>query len=266
LFAVAPTTIEAIRSKRTRLRSIELPVKYGKFNERKRCPMKKGHVYPLGAKSEYTRWRRMAAEQPTRARGVLWLVDQCERPTRGVTITVTTITRDRDRDLWLISFVVGDQPLVDPPRFPASGSPREAVCQITVGKDDRGRPVLCGCAFGREFPDEPERCHRGHPKPTATESDVDHGYVSSASRAVRDIGEAVPAKEQERQVKQGRQNHELGTVARRQRQLELVAELRNDLRGDNGTASERKHLRSIEHHLRALQDEAMGVRRRARAA
>jgi uncharacterized protein YhfF len=95
---------------------------------------------------------------------------------------------DPDTTVWVISFQRGDH--ADRPRFLIAGAPQEAICRVMVTLSD-GRKVPCGRSFGREFPDEPESCSLGHPKPGETDSD--HGYTTNPARAMAGEGESPPA-------------------------------------------------------------------------
>ena len=93
---------------RIRRRVLELPVQHGqRFGELKKCPMREGGVYTLQAAIPYARHRAVAERQPTRALGVLALIERCMNPAKTVTITVTEpVTRHEDR--WIVRFEKGD--------------------------------------------------------------------------------------------------------------------------------------------------------------
>lgn len=154
-------------------------------------------------------------------------------------------------EVWVISFTRGD--LADRPRFPSAGAPREAICQALVPLPNGGtRP--CGRKFGREFPDEPERCNAGHSKPS--EQDSDHGYTTQPSRGLKGAGEAIPVGLQERYAAAARQQHGSELSERRERLLAAVADLRLEAAKQNaGSATARRRLKTIEHNLRALSRE-----------
>lgn len=98
--------IDLILSRRMRRRTLHLPMRTGKFGERKRCPARTGGVYRLKAPVPYERYQSEAERQPNAARAVLWLIDECQQPTRGVTITVTAVeVRDGD---WVVHFTKGE--------------------------------------------------------------------------------------------------------------------------------------------------------------
>jgi hypothetical protein len=245
---VSQATINQIRGK-VRRRVLELPVKHGRFGELKKCPARKGGIYTLEPRVPYEQYATGAESQPTRARAVIALIDLCEASTKTVTITVTN-PPERHDDRWLVRFVLGArQELFEQPRFPAAGTPPATICRVHVQRSD-GSPGICGRAFGREFPDEPERCRAGHPKPPEQESD--HGYTSQSSRALKGAGEAVPASIQTKLTEKAKINHETGLSARRERLLAVVSELRLLAT----TATERKRLRSVEHQIQALEREA----------
>jgi hypothetical protein len=79
---------------------------YGKHNERKKCPVRPGGVYHLKGRVPYEQYQTEAQNQPTRARAVLRLIDQCEAPAKTVTITV--LTTEAQDEQWLIRFIKGD--------------------------------------------------------------------------------------------------------------------------------------------------------------
>lgn len=109
--------LDLIVNRKIRQRTLTLPVKYGtKFGERKRCPMRTGGVYNLRASTPYDRYLARAREQPTRARAVLKLIDECQEPSKPVPITVLDVHRQEDN--WLIRFTRGEHPdLLDRPLY-----------------------------------------------------------------------------------------------------------------------------------------------------
>jgi hypothetical protein len=105
---VAQPDLDAILDRKARKRLLELPVRYGKFKERKRCPMRVGGVYHLSAPIPYERYAARASEQPTRARAVLWLIGRCERH-QGKPTTITVREVERHGETWLVRFLKGDE-------------------------------------------------------------------------------------------------------------------------------------------------------------
>jgi hypothetical protein len=123
---VTQKEIDEIRGARTRRRVLHLPVRYGAFGERKRCPVRAGSAYELRPSIPHGSYKTDAERQPSRARAVLWLIDQCERPARTVVVTVLTapvILEIDGRAVWVVHFAKGDQTgLVDKPRLLAARS------------------------------------------------------------------------------------------------------------------------------------------------
>ena len=83
-----------------------MPVRYGKFGELKRCPARPGSAYTLKARVPYEQIRERSTAQPSRARAVLWLIDQCQEPTKTQIITVDLVERDGEE--WIVHFKKGD--------------------------------------------------------------------------------------------------------------------------------------------------------------
>ncbi len=104
---VKQADLNLILNRRLRKRELRLPITYGKLGERKKCPMRSGGVYILRAPAPYARYRTEAATQLGRARAVLWLIEQCERPTK--TVLVTVLDTEYIDDAYSVRFVLGDQ-------------------------------------------------------------------------------------------------------------------------------------------------------------
>lgn len=116
---VEQADLDLILNRRIRHRELQLPVRYGALRERKRCPLRVGSCCELIARVPYARFRLEAKQQPTIARGVLWLIEQCERPRATALITVRSVSRLDD--VWTIGFAMGDQTAnMDRPRMPAA--------------------------------------------------------------------------------------------------------------------------------------------------
>jgi hypothetical protein len=145
------------------------------------------------------------------------------------------------RKVSVIGFAPGD--LRDVPRYLASGGP-VPICKAIDRSD--GKVCNRGFAVGQE------RCKCGAKRPP--DSADDHGYTTTRWRAIEGA-EAVPAEFQERLTTQAHLNRELGRSRRREEMLSAIAEMRRTA----SDAVERKRLRSVEHHLRALDAEALGV-------
>jgi hypothetical protein len=107
---VPQAQIDLVCSPRIRRRVIHLPVIYGQHGERKRCPMREGGVYHLKGRIPYELYLATAQDQPTRARGVLRLIDRCESPAKTVTITV--LATEMQDEKWLIRFIKGNHATV----------------------------------------------------------------------------------------------------------------------------------------------------------
>lgn len=104
---VPQSALDAILNGRIRQRIIQIPVRHGKFGERKRCPVHRGRSYKLRAHPPYAQYKARAERQPTRARAVLTLIDVCQQPTRTATITVLAV--QRQDTTWVVRFNLGDQ-------------------------------------------------------------------------------------------------------------------------------------------------------------
>lgn len=104
---VSQADLDLILNGKIRRRVIQLPVRHGKFGERKRCPVRKGGAYRLRALPPYARHKTRAERQPTRARAVLHLFDLCQQPARTAAITVLDV--ERQDDTWVVRFNLGDQ-------------------------------------------------------------------------------------------------------------------------------------------------------------
>ena len=104
---VSQADLDLILNGRIRQRVIQLPVRHGKFGERKRCPVRKGGAYRLRALPPWARHKARAERQPTRARAVLHLIDLCQQPARTAAITVLDV--ERQDDTWVVRFNLGDQ-------------------------------------------------------------------------------------------------------------------------------------------------------------
>jgi hypothetical protein len=135
---VPQAQIDLILSRRIRQRTLHLPIRSGKFGERKRCPARPGGVYRLKARVPWERYKAQAQAQPSAARAVLWLIDECERPTRSVTITVTAV--EAAGGTWAVHFVKGEhRDVVDRPIYLAKyGDYTMSASQQAV----RGDPEL----------------------------------------------------------------------------------------------------------------------------
>jgi hypothetical protein len=136
---ISQAELQLILNPKIRKRSLSLPVKRGSLGELKKCPAKPGGVHRLKARVPYERFRQQAEAQPTRARAVLELIERCDRPTAGVTVTVRTVAREfKDgKDVWTIGFEKGDHASVlDRPLFLAkSGDYTFAASRQSVPGD-----------------------------------------------------------------------------------------------------------------------------------
>jgi hypothetical protein len=114
---ISQSELQLILNPKIRKRWLTLPVKRGSEGELKKCPMKAGGVYRLKARVPYERFREQAEAQPSRARAVLALIERCDRPTAGVTVTVRSVPMIED-DAWMVCFEKGDHASVlDRPLF-----------------------------------------------------------------------------------------------------------------------------------------------------
>lgn len=112
---VPQSELDLILNRRIRRRTIQLPIEYGKMGERKRCRVKPGGVYTLRARVPYSLFRSQAETQSTRALAVLWLVSQCEQPTKTATVTVRAV--EAKNGAWVVSFAMGELELEHKPRL-----------------------------------------------------------------------------------------------------------------------------------------------------
>lgn len=105
---VSQAQLDLVLNRAMRSRVIHLPVRYGRFGERKRCPAKAGGVYRLRASLPelYARHKHEANAQPTRARAVLSLFDLCHQPVPSVQITVSDVALNGDT--WVVQFARGE--------------------------------------------------------------------------------------------------------------------------------------------------------------
>lgn len=94
-----------ITNPRIRQRTLTLPVRYGEWDELKKCPMKRGGVYELTAPTPYSAHVETAGREPSRARAACALIDLCSQPAKKTTITVLQVTREREQ--WAVRFEKG---------------------------------------------------------------------------------------------------------------------------------------------------------------
>jgi hypothetical protein len=141
---LAQADLDAILDRKVRKRLLELPVRYGRFGERKRCPMRVGGVYHLKPPIPYERYASRASEQPTRARAVLWLIGRCERhQDKPTTITVREV--ERQGETWLVSFLKGQEAEVfndDPLYLSSDGGFTAVAARQAVPADPEYLPPL----------------------------------------------------------------------------------------------------------------------------
>lgn len=142
MVTVDQQVVEAIRSARLRLREITLPVVYGTQGERKHCPMREGKAVTLTARVPYAEYRARAERSPTRAQGVLDLIDVCLVPRKSVEVTPTSV--QRDGDVWRVRFLKGDQGIDDEDLF--LGRARD----YRTGWDELGAGAVI-LPFGKEL-------------------------------------------------------------------------------------------------------------------
>ncbi len=146
------------------------------------------------------------------------------------------------REVYVIEIAPGD--LRDVPRFLARGGPAP-ICKAIDKRD--------GKVCNRAFAVGQERCKCGAKRPLDRADD--NGYTMSRTRAIDDA-EAVSAGVQEQMGKRARKNRELGRSKQREELLSTIAAMR----ATADSAAARKRLRSVEHHLRALEAEAIELR------
>ncbi|HEY4452406.1 MAG TPA: hypothetical protein VGN13_12525 [Solirubrobacteraceae bacterium] len=104
---VSDVELREILSAKHRRRTLERPVTYGRFGERKRCPVKLGGVYRLTTKTPYEAYRNQAQREPTRARAVLHLIERCLESKMQLSITISE-TPVMVGDRWIVRFTKGD--------------------------------------------------------------------------------------------------------------------------------------------------------------
>lgn len=87
-----------------------LPVRIGRFGERKACPARQGGIYCLRARVPYELYVSMAEREPSRARAVLYLIERVSRPTPTVTVTVLAVGRQQVEgvDTWVVRYRKGE--------------------------------------------------------------------------------------------------------------------------------------------------------------
>lgn len=209
---VSEEELSLILNPRIRQRTVRLPVRYGEFGERKKCPVRRGGVYTLRAAVPYAQLVLEAAQMPSRAMSVLWLFDACSVPvfTATVEVTVNSVSLEED-GWWLVRFSKGDRSdVLDRPRWLAA------------------RPGSLG-----------------------------GDYTEAPSLALRGTAEEIPENAQKRYADSAWERRANGLDELRARLLEGVAIARLEAARQNvGSAGARKRLKSIEHHLRAWEQEA----------
>jgi hypothetical protein len=167
MIVVSRAEYDAIR--RSRRRTLSLPVRYGsRLGERKR-PVRQGGVYRLRARVPYDEYRDCASSQPTRAHAVLWLIDRCLEGPKPLTITVYDVAyeprSDRRGEAWTVRFLLGEHAgILDEPVFlgrskdytllksrslPGAGevvapSPRDRERAHRLARQSRARPLQEG--------------------------------------------------------------------------------------------------------------------------
>jgi hypothetical protein len=233
--------------------TFRLPVRYGRFGERKRCPARKGGVLRLETPVPYDAHLERAVEQPSRARAVLFLVDACWSKRWKLAVTVTEVGRDGDE--WLVSFVRGEHPdVVAAPRLLRASAPNPPVCQGTL-RLKNGKTVACKTAFpdtdyltGRPVEVCP-RCGTRRPPVTVQDS----GYTSRKSSAMRGEAEAVPEDVQQRYGEIAAERDATARARQRERALAAINEI-----AQHASGRDRKRLRAAANQIRALDDHSTG--------
>jgi hypothetical protein len=135
-------------------------------------------------------------------------------------------------------------PDTDEPRFLRRGTPRPQICKAIISTEKRAQgivPVRCN----RAFADGQDVCRCGARRPPI--SDLDHGYTTRGSSAMRGEGEAVPAQIQEQYSKVASERDAEERAAMRRRALAAIEEI-----VPHSSGRERKRLRAAANQIRAL--------------
>jgi hypothetical protein len=106
---VAQTELDQILDRKIRKRLLELPVRHGKFGERKRCPVRLGQQVDLYPPIPFERMLARAEQRQPRKHAVVWLIGRVERwEPKPVTITVSQ-TPVIQGEVWLVRFIRGSE-------------------------------------------------------------------------------------------------------------------------------------------------------------
>lgn len=155
-----------------------------------------------------------------------------------------------DLDVWVIEFALGDTR--DQPRLLRAASPKAPICTARVKRNGQSK------ACGRAFADNQEVCKCGARRPPETAED--RGYTSRDAMGMRNEGEAVPKHLQDRWSGRAEKENEAKRVLDRARLQAVTRKIReqSELIRTNGaiTPQQRKRLKSAEHHLRLVEEEA----------
>lgn len=109
MITVSQADYDAILDRKIRKRLIERPIRYGRFGERKRCPMRVGGEYQLVPPIPYERMLARAELRQPRKRAVVWLIGRVERwSPKPVTITVSQAPEIQG-ELWIVRFIRGEE-------------------------------------------------------------------------------------------------------------------------------------------------------------
>lgn len=147
-----------------------------------------------------------------------------------------------DKRVWVLSFAVGD--LTDKARLLRAGAPIERVCQARWKRPD-GTTVKCERSFGKEFPDEPDRCSAGHEKPLGEDSD--HGYTSSSVDALSREQEGLTEAQLRPFVDAAKERNAL--ICRQ------ALDVLSSVKDQRLAKSTHRRLKTIEHHAERLERE-----------
>jgi hypothetical protein len=155
-----------------------------------------------------------------------------------------------EMDVWVIEFALGDTR--DQPRLLRLASPKAPICTARVKRNGQSRPC------GRAFADNQDVCKCGAKRPAETPED--RGYTSRGAMGMRNEGEAVPEHLQDRWSEDAEKENAAKRELDKQRLRAVTRKIReqSELIRTNGaiTPQQRKRLKSAEHHLRLVEEEA----------
>lgn len=155
-----------------------------------------------------------------------------------------------DLHVWVIEFALGDTR--DQPRLLRAASPKAPICAARVKRNGQSK------ACGRAFADSQEVCRCGAKRPAETSED--RGYTTRGAMGMRNEGEAIPEHLQDRWSERAEGENKAKRVLDRARLQAVTRKIREQselIRTNSAiTPQQRKRLKSAEHHLRLVEEEA----------